>query len=98
MQWFPSDEAPGTSVFCKDGAGRVFHTYSAFGRGSEPLIGTYHLLDLVPNGRGEDGLAFTMSWVRHHDRYMSDNLVDPTALYNVPQGALIPDRAMGEHA
>jgi hypothetical protein len=23
----------------------------------------------VPKGRDEDGLDFTMSWVRHHDRY-----------------------------
>jgi predicted dithiol-disulfide oxidoreductase (DUF899 family) len=29
----------------------------------------YNFLDLMPKGRDEDGLAFTMSWVRHHDRY-----------------------------
>jgi predicted dithiol-disulfide oxidoreductase (DUF899 family) len=23
----------------------------------------------VPKGRDEDGLPFTMDWVRHHDRY-----------------------------
>ncbi|HEY4231929.1 MAG TPA: DUF899 family protein [Lacipirellulaceae bacterium] len=29
MQEFPSDEAPGISVFCRDAGGNVFHTYSS---------------------------------------------------------------------
>jgi predicted dithiol-disulfide oxidoreductase (DUF899 family) len=29
----------------------------------------YHYLDLVPKGRDEDGLEFTQSWVRYHDKY-----------------------------
>ncbi|HET7220949.1 MAG TPA: thioredoxin family protein [Vicinamibacterales bacterium] len=66
---FPSDEAPGVSVFFKDAAGEIFHTYSTYARGAEALLGVYNLLDLVPKGRDEDGLPFTMSWVRHHDRY-----------------------------
>ena len=66
---FPSEEAPGVSVFHKDAAGRVFHTYSAYARGLDALVGAYQFLDLVPRGRDEDGLGFTMEWVRHHDRY-----------------------------
>ena len=66
---FPQDEAPGISFFCKDAAGDVFHTYSTYGRGVEVMMGTYHLLDLAPQGRGEDGDANGMQWVRHHDRY-----------------------------
>jgi predicted dithiol-disulfide oxidoreductase (DUF899 family) len=66
---FPSEEAPGISVFYKNGDGEVFHTYSAFARGAEPLLGGYYLLDAVPKGRDEAGLPFTMAWVRHHDRY-----------------------------
>jgi predicted dithiol-disulfide oxidoreductase (DUF899 family) len=66
---FPSEEAPGVSVFHKDAAGRVFHTYSAFARGLDQLVNAYNFLDLVPRGRDEDGYAFTMEWVRHHDRY-----------------------------
>src|ERR1700759_1257373 len=66
---FPSDEAPGASVFYKDPAGSIFHTYSAYARGLEPLLGTYNLLDMSPNGRDEDQLSFPMAWVRHHDRY-----------------------------
>jgi predicted dithiol-disulfide oxidoreductase (DUF899 family) len=69
---FPSEEAPGVSVFHQDATGAVFHTYSAYARGLDILVGAYNWLDLVPKGRDEDGLAFTMSWVRHHDRYGAD--------------------------
>jgi predicted dithiol-disulfide oxidoreductase (DUF899 family) len=65
----PGDELPGVSVFWKDDAGTVFHTYSTYGRGVEVMMHTYRLLDLTPEGRDEDGLDFTMAWVRHHDRY-----------------------------
>jgi predicted dithiol-disulfide oxidoreductase (DUF899 family) len=66
---FPSEEAPGISVFYKDEHGEVFHTYSAYARGLDMLVGAYNYLDLAPKGRDEDALAFTMAWVRHHDRY-----------------------------
>lgn len=72
MTPFPQTEAPGISVFCKDDAGQVFHTYSTFGRGVEVMMGTYRLIDLTPRGRDEAGLAHTMEWVRHHDRYADD--------------------------
>ncbi len=69
MTDFPSEEHPGTSVFYKDPAGEIFHTYSSYGRGLDPMIGTYNWLDLTPKGRDEDGLPHTMAWVRHHDKY-----------------------------
>jgi len=81
MQEFPSEEAPGISVFCQDAGGDVFHTYSSYGRGLEQLVGTYMILDLVPKGRDEDKLGFTMEWVRHHDRYGTDEFADPTKPY-----------------
>src|SRR4051812_9843832 len=69
-QPFPSEEAPGASVFYKDPAtGEIFHTYSTFGRGLDTMVTTYVLLDLVPKGRDEDELPFDMQWVRYHDRY-----------------------------
>jgi predicted dithiol-disulfide oxidoreductase (DUF899 family) len=80
-QPFPSEEAPGVSVFTKDAAGDVFDTYSSYGRGIEPLVGTYMILDIVPRGRDEDRLAFTMEWVRHHDRYASNELADADRPY-----------------
>jgi predicted dithiol-disulfide oxidoreductase (DUF899 family) len=67
MQPFECDELPGISVFYKDDAGAVFHTYSAYRRGVEAMMGTYSLLDLTPKGRDE--LDGPMAWVRHHDRY-----------------------------
>ena len=47
------EELPGVSVFCKDDAGEVFHTYSTYGRGVEVMMGTYRMLDLTPKGRDE---------------------------------------------
>ena len=66
---FPHEEAPGISVFVRGDDGAIYHTYSTYGRGVEVVMGTYHLLNLVPKGRDEDGLEYGMEWVRHHDRY-----------------------------
>jgi predicted dithiol-disulfide oxidoreductase (DUF899 family) len=63
------DELPGISVFYKDPSGAVFHTYSAYARGLDMLVGAYNYLDLAPKGRDEAELPWTMAWVRHHDRY-----------------------------
>jgi predicted dithiol-disulfide oxidoreductase (DUF899 family) len=73
---FPSAEGPGISVFYKDKDGNIFHTYSAYARGSETTINTYNYLDFVPKGRDEDNLPFTMAWLRHHDRYEDRRLAD----------------------
>jgi predicted dithiol-disulfide oxidoreductase (DUF899 family) len=78
---FPSTEGPGFSVFYKDKDGNVFHTYSAYARGSESTINTYNYLDLVPKGRDEDNLPFTMAWLRHHDRYADRRLADADRPY-----------------
>jgi len=66
---FPFEEAPGFSVFARNAAGELFHTYSTYGRGLEHLMNTYNFLDLVPKGRDEAGLEYPMEWVRYHDRY-----------------------------
>jgi len=81
MQEFPSAEAPGLSVFAKDAAGGIFHTYSTYGRGLDLLMGTYRILDLVPKGRDEDGLGFAMEWVRYHDRYGTNEFADANKPY-----------------
>jgi predicted dithiol-disulfide oxidoreductase (DUF899 family) len=64
-----SPEREGVSVFYKDTAGHVFHTYSAYARGIDVLNVAYHYLDLVPMGRDEDGHEFPQFWVRRHDEY-----------------------------
>ena len=52
MPWYTEGEQPGVSVFLREGE-RVFHTYSAFARGSEHLVSTAMFLDLTPLGRQE---------------------------------------------
>lgn len=63
------DELPGASVFYKEDGGTVFHTYSTYARGGEPMLNVYNYLDLVPKGRDEQGLPFATAWLRHRDRY-----------------------------
>ena len=62
-------EQVGISVFYKDEQGELFHTYSCYARGVDMLNGAYHYLDLAPKGRDEDGLEFSMQWLRCHDQY-----------------------------
>jgi predicted dithiol-disulfide oxidoreductase (DUF899 family) len=69
LEQFPSQEAPGASVFFRDTDGAVYHTYSSYGRGLDMFLGAYHFLDIVPKGRDEASLPWSMAWVRHHDRY-----------------------------
>lgn len=59
-------EMPGFSIFHRNEAGEIFHTYSTYARGGDLLIGAYNFLDLTPKGRNE---ATIMKWMRHHDRY-----------------------------
>jgi predicted dithiol-disulfide oxidoreductase (DUF899 family) len=46
-------EVPGVSCFLREGDD-VFHTYSAYARGTDSLGGAYSLLDLTALGRQED--------------------------------------------
>ena len=62
------DESPGISIFFRDGED-VYHTYFTTGRGLEVLNPTYGILDLVPKGRHEAELPWTMAWVKRHDEY-----------------------------
>ena len=64
-----AEELPGLSTFIRDGDGTIYHTYSTFSRGLDPLNATYQMLDLVAKGRDEDGLEFPMAWVRRNDQY-----------------------------
>jgi predicted dithiol-disulfide oxidoreductase (DUF899 family) len=56
-------DGPGVSVFLRDGD-RVFHTYSAYERGLDALLGTYRWLDLTPAGRQRHVTGFP-----YHDTY-----------------------------
>lgn len=63
------EELPGYSVFAKNETREVFHTYSAFARGGEALLGTYALLDMTPKGRDETLNGNLTDWVKRHDEY-----------------------------
>ena len=74
-----SGDMPGVSAFLRD-EGRVFHTYSAYERGVELLMGTYYWLDLTALGRQEswerppgNGDGVGMSWLHRHDEYRPDH-------------------------
>ena len=65
----PMEESPGLSVFARDDAGQIFHTYSTYSRGLDPINSAYQLLDVTPKGRDEQDLPWTMAWLRRHDSY-----------------------------
>lgn len=62
-------ELPGISVFHKDQDGIIYHTYSTYARGLDMLNGAYHFMDLLPKGRDESGLPWSMAWLNYHDLY-----------------------------
>jgi predicted dithiol-disulfide oxidoreductase (DUF899 family) len=65
-QW-SGTEAPGISVFLKDGD-KIYHTYSTYERGLDMLNVAYHYMDLVPKGRDESEGGME-TWLRRHDEY-----------------------------
>jgi predicted dithiol-disulfide oxidoreductase (DUF899 family) len=64
---FPDRE--GISVFYRNDGGLIFHTYSTYARGIDPVNATYQLLDLTPEGRDEPKDGDPQFWVRRHDEY-----------------------------
>jgi predicted dithiol-disulfide oxidoreductase (DUF899 family) len=63
-------EMMGLSAFALED-GVVYHTYSAFDRGTDVLAGTWQLLDRTPRGRFEAPTEGESSgdWPRRHDEY-----------------------------
>jgi predicted dithiol-disulfide oxidoreductase (DUF899 family) len=59
-------EAQALSAFALED-GVVYHTYSAYARGVEIMMGFYPLLDRAPEGRNEGGDS--EFWIRRHDEY-----------------------------
>jgi predicted dithiol-disulfide oxidoreductase (DUF899 family) len=81
----PVQDLSGDSVFVKDDAGRIFHTYSTFGRGGEEFLGIYRYLDATPKGRGEDGPYQTLAdWVRPRNMYGEGGMVEASGRYHQP--------------
>ena len=65
--WGYGSEAPGVSVFRKDGD-KMYHTYSTFAAGLGGLSPVMNLLDLTPDGRQEKDKR-NMWWVKHKEEY-----------------------------
>ena len=63
------EDREGISAFVRDDQGRVFHTYSTYARGIDPVNSTYQLLDLTAKGRDEPSEGNPQVWVRRHDEY-----------------------------
>jgi len=79
---FKTEDLSGVSVFYKDAAGGIFHTYSCYARGDEGGLTAYFYLDITPKGRDENGPTYTLGdWVRHHDRYEAGGHVTPSGRY-----------------
>lgn len=76
----------GNSAFFKDADGQIYHTYSAFGRGPEPVLGIYGILDMTPKGRNEIGPYHSLAdWVRLHNMYGNGGTVEGTGRYHEPE-------------
>jgi predicted dithiol-disulfide oxidoreductase (DUF899 family) len=85
MPYFARGEQPGHSVFVRGGVdlpemgvvgeeGKVYHSYSSYARGGEPIINTLTWLDMTLLGRqdgksGAEGLGF-----KRHDEYTQEDL------------------------
>ena len=60
-------DRPGMSAFIQQGVGAVFHTYSSYARGLDPIWNMYQWLDRAPLGRNEQGI-----WWKRRDEYGAD--------------------------
>jgi predicted dithiol-disulfide oxidoreductase (DUF899 family) len=79
------EDLSGDSVFFKDEAGQIFHTYSTFGRGGEEFLGIYRFLEATPKGRAENGSYHTLvDWARPRNMYGKGGTVEPTGRYHQP--------------
>jgi predicted dithiol-disulfide oxidoreductase (DUF899 family) len=65
-----AEDVPGYSCFLRDGD-EIYHTYSVYARGAEPVIPAYAFLDMTAFGRSED-------WEEPKGRARSLHGADPT--------------------
>jgi predicted dithiol-disulfide oxidoreductase (DUF899 family) len=77
------EDRSGDSIFYKDDAGQIFHTYSTFGRGGEQFLGVYSYIDVTPKGRNENGPYQSLAdWVRPRDMYGNGGMVEGSGRYH----------------
>ena len=79
------EDLSGDSVFYRDEAGQIFHTYATFGRGGEEFLGIYRFLDATPKGREENGPFHSLpDWARPRNMYGKGGTVEATGRYHQP--------------
>jgi len=79
------EDLSGDSVFYTDESGRIFHTYSTYGRGGEQFLGIYGYLDVLPEGRNENGPYHSLTdWARPRNMYGKDGMVEANGRYHAP--------------
>ena len=79
------EDLSGDSVFFKDDAGQIFHTYSTFGRGGEQFLGAYSFLDVTPKGRNENGPYHSLGdWVLPRNMYGKGGTVEGNGRFHSP--------------
>jgi predicted dithiol-disulfide oxidoreductase (DUF899 family) len=79
------EDLSGDSVFFKDEAGQIYHTYSTFARGGEEFLGIYRYLEVMPKGRDENGPYRTLAdWVRPKNAYGQGGMVEINGRYHAP--------------
>lgn len=75
----------GNSVFYKNEAGEIFHTYSSFARGGEGALGIYAVLDAMPKGRNETGPHHSLAdWARPRNMYGKGGTVEGNGRFHTP--------------
>jgi predicted dithiol-disulfide oxidoreductase (DUF899 family) len=75
----------GRSVFFRNDAGEIFHTYSAYGHGDEEVMGIYGVLEAMPKGRNETGPYHSLTdWARPRNMYGKGGIVEANGRYHAP--------------
>jgi predicted dithiol-disulfide oxidoreductase (DUF899 family) len=79
------EDLSGDSVFFKDDAGQIFHTYSVFARGGEDFLGIYRYFDITPKGRAENGPYHSLTdWARPRNMYRQGGMVEGNGRFHTP--------------
>lgn len=77
--YFATGEQPGHSCFVKGGGnigeeGKIYHTYSSYARGGEPIINTYTWLDMTILGRQDGKTGLPGLGFKRRDEYTGEDL------------------------
>ncbi len=79
----------GNSAFYMDESGKIYHTYSAYARGGEEILGIYGILDMMPKGRNEAGpFQSLVDWARPRNMYGKGGRVEGNGRFFAPEPSM----------